>query len=119
MARHCIKPNCSRVTTKGELCFYHRPRKAIPQMSDKEKEYQDWKENVARPYLIRRYGNKCACCGRPANFGEKLDIDHIEGKGSTPSMKSNLKNLQLLCRYPCHDNKTNEKLCIHGEGLQR
>jgi hypothetical protein len=90
-----------------------RPTKRIKQQSDKEKEYQVWKETVARPYLIERDGNKCACCKRPAYSNEKLDIEHTKGKGSHPELKRELTNLRLYCRFPCHANKTNEVECSH------
>lgn len=86
-----------------------KPRK----LSAKEIDYQEWKENVARPFLIERDGNKCNCCGRPAYDGEKLDIDHIKNKGSHPEHKRNLDLMQLLCRLPCHRNKTDNKSCPH------
>lgn len=82
-------------------------------MSAKEQEYQEWKENVARPAVIERDGNMCQCCGRPAYDGEKLDLDHVLGKGSHPELKRNLDNFQLLCRWPCHRNKTDNKECLH------
>lgn len=97
----------------------HKPRKALTarvrpkKMSDKERDYQEWKEAVARPYVVERDGNKCQCCGRPAYLNEKLDLDHIKGKGSHRELKRELSNLQLLCRYPCHQNKTDNKECLH------
>lgn len=81
-------------------------------VSKKQGEYLEWVENVARPYLIGRNGNRCACCD--LFFGAvKLDIDHILGKGSHPELKKELTNLQLLCRFPCHFNKTNLIECTH------
>lgn len=117
MARSCTV--CGK-RAYSDFCVQHKPRKPIAvskrpkQQSDKEKDYQKWKEEVARPALIERYGNFCSCCGRPAKAGEKLDIDHIENKGSHPELKRELSNLQLLCRVPCHFRKTNNLLCFHN-----
>lgn len=99
--------------------YYHKPKKPIitrkraALRSAKEQLYQVWKEEVARPYLIERDGNRCNCCKRPASTGEKLDIEHTLGKGSHPSMKKDLDNLTLMCRWPCHYNKTNHIACLH------
>lgn len=90
-----------------------RKRKAIAKVSSKERDYKKWLEEIARPFLIEIDGNYCACCGRPARIKEKLDIDHIQNKGSRPDLKKDLNNLQLLCRFPCHRNKTDNKPCLH------
>lgn len=107
----------------SDYCVTHKPRKAIiskkrpRQQSDKEKEYQVWKETVARPALIGRDGNYCSCCGRPPysdiQHDEHFDIDHIKNKGSHVALKRDLANLQLLCRWPCHSLKTDGKSCLH------
>jgi len=88
--------------------------KRIKKQSTKELEYQEWKEGVARSYVIARDGNKCRCCWRPAHLGEKLDLNHIDSKGSAPSKKRDLENLELLCRWPCHRNYTDGKECLHA-----
>lgn len=88
-------------------------RKPIKKQSDKELEYQAWKEEYARPFVINRDGNICQCCGRAAYEGEKLDLDHIEAQRGIKSLKWNVKNLHLLCRWPCHRNKTDNKPCLH------
>lgn len=109
------EPYCTSCEKTGHYKTFCRfvKRKPIPKQSDKEKEYQAWKEEVARTYLINKYRNKCNCCNRPAFSHEKLDIDHILGKGSRIDLKTNLNNIQFLCRYPCHDNKTNNRVCEH------
>lgn len=91
-----------------------KKKKRPAQQSDKEKAYQVWKETIARDYVINRDGNNCRCCNRSARKDEKLDIDHIRSKGSTPAMKTSLTNMQLLCRN-CHIKKTDGKECKHGE----
>lgn len=92
----------------------HKPRKRINQVSDKQNEYHIWLEEVARPYLIERDGNACCCCCRPAKDNEKLDIEHTQGVGSHANLKKDLDNMTLMCRYPCHYNKTNHIKCRHN-----
>lgn len=94
------------------FCWRRKTKKIRPQ-SDREIEYQEWKETVARPYLIEEYGNYCHCCLRPAQENENLDIEHTKNKGSHPELKRDLKNMRLYCRYPCHRNKTDNRPCLH------
>jgi hypothetical protein len=114
-------PMCTGCGGSGHYkTFCHRTAKRVPratkrprQQSDKEMGYQRWKELTARPYLIQRDGNRCSCCKREAHIGEKLDIEHTLTKGSRPDLKRDLDNLTLMCRWPCHDNKTNNRGCVH------
>lgn len=116
MSRSCLV--CGH-RSYSDYCVQHKPRKPIKtnkrpkQQSDKEIEYQIWKEEVLRPLLIAKYGNRCICCNRPAFPDEKLDIEHTKGKGSHPELKRDVENLRLMCRYPCHDNKTHNRPCVH------
>lgn len=66
--------------------------------------YNQFRDTIARPYLIDKFGEKCAHCGR-ADL--PLDVDHIKKRGSNPELKYELSNLQLLCRK-CHNRKDNE-----------
>lgn len=95
----------------SDYCILHKPRKPIPPQSAKEIDYQEWKESVARPYLIDKYGNVCSCCGKDFGF-VKLDIEHTLTKGSRPDLKRNLDNMTLMCRW-CHSRKTDGKGCLH------
>ena len=103
----------------SQWCVRHKPRKPIAtykhpkQRSTKEVVYQSWKESECRPALIARDGNVCSCCHRHATDGEKLDIEHTLTKGSRPDLKHDLDNLTLMCRVPCHYNKTNGLPCPH------
>lgn len=101
----------------SEYCVAHKPRKAIvtrkrpKKVSWKQADYHVWLEVVARPFLIERDGNYCSCCGRPAYDTEKLDIEHTDGVGSHPETKRNLSRMTLMCRFPCHRNKTDGVPC--------
>lgn len=90
-----------------------RPTKRIRQVSTKQAQYHVWLEAEARPYLIARDGNKCSCCKRPAASNEKLDIEHTIGKGAHPETKRDLNQMTLMCRLPCHHNKTDGIPCYH------
>lgn len=89
-----------------------KPKRRIKQQSDKEKLYQVWKEEVARPALILRDGNRCSCCGQYYSVRDKLDIEHTLTKGSRPDLKRDLNNLTLMDRI-CHNKKTDGKPCVH------
>jgi len=78
--------------------------------SNRQKEYLKWKEQIARPYLLERDGDRCNCC---MQWKEQYDIDHIKSVGSHPELKRDLDNMQLLCRFPCHRNKTDHIKCEH------
>lgn len=90
-----------------------KPRKPINRISRKQAQYERWLETDARPAVIERDGNYCRCCKRPPYSSEKLDLNHVKGKGAHPGLKRDIANLELLCRYPCHRNYTDRKLCLH------
>lgn len=114
MSKKCGIYGCER-NCYGDYCIRHKPRKALrasvrpKKMSARELDYQQWLKDVARPYVAKRDGNRCACCGN----GGLLDLDHILNKGSHPELKRNLDNLQFLCR-PCHRLKTDRVVCNHA-----
>lgn len=90
-----------------------RPRKPIAQRKTIKKrgkrtiEYEEWRDTVARPYLLEKYGEVCADCKGARCGNMQLDVEHIKGKGSHPELKMVLSNLQLMGRFPCHYEKTN------------
>ena len=77
-----------------------KPRKAMKQVSDKQRENLDTWALIKKAMLLaqeRTFGFHCcmACKGQT----HPLDLDHIKGRAWTP------ENAQLLCR-PCHEHKT-------------
>lgn len=78
--------------------------KRLQPIGKQGKEYIEFRNNIAYPYLVSKYGERCNNCGKT---GVPLDVDHIKKRGSHPDMKYNLKNLALMCR-PCHSKKDNE-----------
>lgn len=64
--------------------------------------YEEWRDTTAKPYLDNTFGHKCAQCGRTEN----LEVDHINNRSTHPEAIMSLDNVQYLCAYPCHHNKT-------------
>lgn len=91
----------------SDYCFQHKPRKPINQKGKRTLEYEEWRDTIARPYLIKTYGPVCADCGGTRCGNKQLDVDHKKKRGSNPSLKMDLNNVQLLGRYPCHWEKDN------------
>lgn len=53
---------------------------------------------------LRRYGNRCQCCGAGPSDGVVLQVDHVKPRHMFPSLEFNLDNLQVLCAS-CHMSK--------------
>lgn len=85
---------------------YKRPKK------EKQAAFEKWRDLIAKPYLKQTYGDKCACCKK---YNKYYDLDHIKNVGSNPRLKMDIDNVQLLCRFPCHFNKTNHIKCEHSK----
>lgn len=81
----------------------------ISRYGRRAREQAKWIKEVGRPAVIERVGERCVCCGTRYN----LTVDHIKSKGSRPDLKRDIDNLQLLCLYPCHRNKTDHIPCLH------
>lgn len=112
MSKTCSYNGCDR-GCYGELCIQHKPRKPLPKATKpiKQKgkrtiEYEKWRDTVARPYLIKKYGEVCAECKGVRCGNIQLDVDHIKNRGSHYHLRMSLSNVQLLGRYPCHQEKT-------------
>jgi 5-methylcytosine-specific restriction endonuclease McrA len=84
-----------------------RPRKPLAQRKPIKKrgtrtiQYEKWRDEVAIPYLDKTYGHNCRKCG----VGGKLDVQHIQKRGSHPELKMVLSNVEYLCRL-CHIEET-------------
>ncbi len=74
----------------------------IRKVGRRGKEYIKWRDNVAIPYIDKKFGHVCSECGR----GGSLDVAHIQKRGSHPSLKMDLKNVKYLCRG-CHHAEHN------------
>jgi 5-methylcytosine-specific restriction endonuclease McrA len=90
--------------------FCHMKKNKVPKKQGKEAErWAEFRDETVIPYLDKQFGHTCRCCGK----GGKLDVDHINSKGSHPQLKYQISNFQYLCRM-CHIEKTANKECEHG-----
>lgn len=103
------------IKARSSRCFRHKVRSPIKinkRPKQRGKHFYKWvefRDEVAIPYLDKRYGHVCFCCG----VGGKLDVDHIVTRGADPSLRYNLGNLRYACRS-CHRKLTDKVECIHG-----
>lgn len=125
MAIQRLCKSCGRSTivystaqTRCPKCQLKRSKQKpskIKQRGERGERYLVWRDTVARPYLENRYGRDCAWCKAPPQVNEQTgeigwhDIDHIKERGSKPSLKMDVHNIQFLCRG-CHIKKTEKKL---------
>ncbi len=95
-------------TTLQTLCMAcsRKNYKPIPKRGKRAKEYDVWRDKIAKPYLDKRYGHVCA--KRGCNVTEGLEVDHKKGRGSHPELKYQVTNLQYLC-FTHHREKTEHK----------
>lgn len=55
---------------------------------------------------LKRYGNKCVCCGATPQTGAVLNVDHIKPRKLFPELSLDINNLQILCST-CNEGKGN------------
>jgi len=110
MAYNTIQNKCREHTIKSASL--------IKQRGDRTILYEKWRDTIARPHLIRVFGNICQECKRPARAAhdslgnlvyEHLDVAHIIGRGRSAATKMVITNVRLLCRT-CHRKETDGKL---------
>lgn len=63
----------------------------------------EWKR--VRMEALKKYGNRCQCCGATPANGVRINVDHIKPRKLFPSLALSLSNLQVLCED-----------CNHGKG---
>ncbi len=99
----------SSLQTRCPKCQYARtaknkkPPKPMKQRGKKTITYEKWRDDVAIPYLIEKYGDWCSRCKKPRNVVGSLDVDHIKKRkmGGAPSLTMDIDNVRFLCRS-CH-----------------
>lgn len=88
-----------------------RSQKRIPQKGRGGKQYDKWRDLVARPHLDRRDGLLCNNCKAPPPTDETTGVEgrhqvaHIIGRGRDSSKKMDVDNVRYLCG-DCHDRET-------------
>lgn len=65
------------------------------------REYIEWRDSVAIPYLDKKFGHVCSVedC-----YSSVVDVAHIKGRGAHPKLKMELTNVRYLCR-PHHQKE--------------
>ncbi len=80
----------------------------VPEATGKASDFyrsQAWLD--IRYKALSQYGNRCACCGRGADNGATLHVDHIKPRSLYPELELELDNLQVLCDL-CNMGKSNK-----------
>lgn len=108
--RMSMRPCATCGKTGHTKTFCYRNRKPIRKKGKRTLEYERWRDEVAKPYLDMTYGRQCNACKGARCGNQQLDVDHVLNRGSHPSQRMNLDNVQYLGRYPCHVEKTNGKV---------
>lgn len=78
-------------------------KKRITVASDAFLMSYEWRK--IRMVAIKKYGNKCQCCGATPKDGIKINVDHIKPRKLYPNLALDINNLQILCN-----------VCNHGKG---
>lgn len=64
----------------------------------------EWRR--VRMLAIKKYGNRCQCCGASPATGAVINVDHIKPRKLFPDLALTLENLQVLC-HECNHGKGN------------
>lgn len=66
---------------------------------------QSYEWRRVRMQAIKKYGNRCQCCGASPATGAVINVDHIKPRKLFPDLGLSVENLQVLCAD-----------CNHGKG---
>jgi len=94
-----IKRNCIVCGSQYHYQTFcpQKARKPIRKRGKQTLLYESFRDNIAKPYLDKRYGHVCSVRG--CSETENLDVDHIKTRGSRSDLKFDIKNVRYLCRY--------------------
>jgi hypothetical protein len=87
-----------------------RSQKRIKQKGDKTIVYENWRDTIARPFLIKRDGEICQICFGTRCGNRQLDVAHILGRGGHHEHKMDINNVRLVGRNPCHREETDHQV---------
>lgn len=84
-----------------------RPQRKVRRVRAKKADefYKSYEWRKIRYAALRKYSAKCMCCGRAAEDGVVMNVDHIKPRRKYPELALCLDNLQVLC-----------SVCNHGKG---
>ena len=60
----------------------------------------EWRQ--LRMKVLRKYGARCQCCGRTAQDGITINVDHVKSRREYPELALEFSNLQDLCHESNH-----------------
>lgn len=94
------------------FCFMKK-KKAISKKGKETLLYETFRDEVAKPYLDKKYGIACKDCGilppmKDDGTYYRHDVDHVKNRGSHHELKFQVTNLVYRCRK-CHSRKTDGK----------
>lgn len=100
------------ITNKCRECAL-KNAKPIKQRGKQAKLWDTFRDQVARPYLHKKYGIACTDCGvwppiKADGTYYRHDVDHIRERGGAPHLRFDVKNMAYRCRS-CHRDKTDRK----------
>lgn len=73
--------------------------------------YSSWEWKKARYDAIKKYAQRCMCCGWRVGDTEYgyLVVDHIKPRSKFPQLSLDVNNLQILCN-DCNMGKSNDSI---------
>src|SRR5688572_16369968 len=63
---------------------------------------------------LKKYGNRCQCCGSTPKNGSVLHVDHIKPRNKYPELTYDINNLQILCARCRSEERRVGKECRSG-----
>ena len=73
----------------------HYPRHLPHPASREFLQTREWQQ--LRYRALVRYGGRCMACGRTAQQGVVINVDHIKPRKHYPHLALDITNLQILC----------------------
>jgi 5-methylcytosine-specific restriction endonuclease McrA len=70
------------------------------QLADKDRRrafYNSRPWRALRYEILRKYGGRCQACGRTANHGVVMCVDHVKSVRNNWELRLEPSNLQILC----------------------
>lgn len=92
-----------------------QPKKAAAKSTIKKKSsnafYASWEWKKVRYEAIKKYEQRCMCCGWRVGDTEYgyLVVDHIKPRSKYPALALDVNNLQILCN-DCNMGKSNDSI---------
>jgi predicted restriction endonuclease len=102
-------PLCTKCYGCHYKSFCPLNRKPIAKIGKRTKEYNQWRDHIAKPFLDEVYGHKCHVKLCPSTT--YLEVHHKSTRGGHHDKKMDINNVIYLCSYH-HRMVTDGKLKI-------